>query len=36
VDLETELNDQVYHLYNLTHAEIAIVEATTKYRYGEV
>jgi len=36
VDLETELNDRVYHLYDLTRDEIAIVERVTKYEYGEV
>lgn len=36
IDLETELNDRVYHLYGLTREEISIVEATTKYRYGEM
>ncbi len=30
VDLETELNDRVYHLYDLTEDEIAIVERVTK------
>lgn len=36
VDLETELNDRVCHLYGLTRDEIAIVERVTKYAYGEV
>jgi len=30
VDLVTELNDRVYHLYDLTRDEIAIVERVTK------
>jgi hypothetical protein len=36
VALETELNDRVYRLFNLTPDEIRIIEETTKYRYGEV
>ncbi|HEY3230172.1 MAG TPA: hypothetical protein VGJ87_13200 [Roseiflexaceae bacterium] len=36
VRMETELNARVYALFDLTPAEIAIVEASTKYRYGEV
>lgn len=36
IDLETELNDRVYHLYSLTPNEIHLIEETTKYRYGEV
>ena len=35
VRLETELNARVYGLFGLTAAEIAIVEESTKYRYGE-
>ena len=36
VALETELNAQVYALFHLTPEEIALIEAATKYRYGEV
>jgi hypothetical protein len=36
VRLETELNARVYGLFGLTPEEIAIVEESTKYRYGEV
>jgi len=36
VRLETDLNARVYALFNLTPDEIAIIEASTKYRYGEV
>lgn len=36
IRLETELNERVYALFNLTPAEIKLIEATTKYRYGEV
>ncbi len=36
VRLETELNARVYALFDLTPTEIAIIEASTKYRYGEV
>jgi putative SOS response-associated peptidase YedK len=36
IDLETELNDRVYHLYSLTPDEIHLIEQTTKYPYGEV
>jgi hypothetical protein len=35
VRLETELNARVYGLFGLTPEEIAIVEESTKYRYGE-
>jgi len=33
---ETELNARVYALFALTPQEIALVETSTKYRYGEV
>jgi type I restriction-modification system DNA methylase subunit len=36
VALETELNDRVYRLFDLTAEEIHIIEETTRYRYGEV
>lgn len=36
VRLETELNERVYQLFDLTLAEIQIIEESTKYRYGEV
>ena len=36
IRLETELNDRVYALFNLTPAEIKIIEDSTKYQYGEV
>jgi len=36
VRMETELNARVYALFDLTAAEITIVEESTKYRYGEV
>jgi len=36
VRLETALNERVYRLFALTPEEIAIVEESTKYRYGEV
>jgi hypothetical protein len=36
VRLETALNARVYALFDLTPAEIAIIEQATKYRYGEV
>jgi hypothetical protein len=36
VRMETELNARVYALFDLTPAEIAIIEESTKYRYGEV
>ncbi|MBI3909471.1 MAG: hypothetical protein HY320_00890 [Armatimonadetes bacterium] len=36
VALETELNDRVYRLFDLTPEEIRIIEESTKYRYGEV
>jgi hypothetical protein len=34
--METELNARVYALFDLTAAEIAIIEESTKYQYGEV
>jgi len=36
VRLETELNSRVYTLFDLTPAEITLIEESTKYRYGEV
>ena len=36
IRLETALNARVYALFKLTPAEIALIEASTKYRYGEV
>lgn len=33
---ETQLNAQVYGLFGLSAAEIALIEASTKYEYGEV
>lgn len=36
VRLETELNARVYTLFDLSPAEIKIIEESTKYRYGEV
>jgi Eco57I restriction-modification methylase/TaqI-like C-terminal specificity domain/N-6 DNA Methylase len=36
VRLETELNERVYELFDLTSEEIQVVEESTKYRYGEV
>ena len=36
VRLETQLNERVYALFDLSTAEIKIVEESTKYRYGEV
>ena len=33
---ETALNARVYALFRLTPEEVAVVEASTKYRYGEV
>lgn len=36
VRLETELNAHVYALFGLTAEEIALIEASTKYEYGEV
>lgn len=36
IQLETLLNERVYALFALTAKEIAIVEESAKYRYGEV
>ena len=36
VRLETQLNQRVYTLFDLTAAEIKVIEESTKYRYGEV
>jgi hypothetical protein len=36
VRMETQLNARVYALFDLTQAEITIIEESTKYRYGEV
>ena len=36
VRLETQLNEHVYELFDLTSEEIKIIEESTKYRYGEV
>jgi len=36
VRMETDLNARVYALFDLTQAEIKIIEESTKYRYGEV
>jgi hypothetical protein len=36
IRLETDLNARVYALFDLTPAEIAIIEASTKYPYGAV
>lgn len=36
VRLETELNARVYALFDLSAEEVRLVEAATKYRYGEV
>lgn len=33
---ETELNTRVYQLFDLSADEIRLIEASTKYRYGEV
>ena len=33
---ETNLNARVYALFGLTDEEIALIEESTKYRYGEV
>jgi len=33
--METELNDRVYALFDLT-ADERVIEESTKYRYGEV
>lgn len=34
--LETQLNERVYGLFDLTSEEIQVIEESTKYRYGEV
>ena len=34
--METDLNARVYALFDLTPAEIMIIEERTKYQYGEV
>jgi hypothetical protein len=36
IRLETQLNERVYNLFNLTRDEITLIEESTKYRYGEV
>jgi hypothetical protein len=36
IRLESALNARVYALFKLTPAEIALIEESTKYRYGEV
>lgn len=36
IRLETALNERVYALFDLTPAEIKLIEDSTKYRYGEV
>ncbi|MHB9036366.1 MAG: Eco57I restriction-modification methylase domain-containing protein [Armatimonadota bacterium] len=36
IRLETELNERVYALFDLTVDEIQLVEKSTKYQYGEV
>ena len=36
VRMETELNAIVYGLFDLTSAEIKIIEESTKYKYGEM
>ena len=36
VRLETELNNRVYALFDLSPGEIKIVEESTKYKYGEM
>ena len=36
VGLETELNERVYRLFDLTAEEVRVIEESTKYRYGEV
>jgi hypothetical protein len=35
VRMETDLNARVYALFDLTPAEIKIIEESTKYKYGE-
>jgi hypothetical protein len=36
VRLETDLNDRVYEIFDLSADEIRTIEESTKYRYGEV
>jgi Eco57I restriction-modification methylase/N-6 DNA Methylase len=36
IRLETQLNERVYQLFDLTREEIALIEESTKYKYGEV
>ena len=36
VRLETDLNRRVYALFDLSAAEVKLIEESTKYRYGEV
>jgi hypothetical protein len=36
IRLETQLNARVYALFDLSADEIALIEESTKYRYGEV
>ena len=36
IRLETDLNARVYALFGLNDEEIKLIEASTKYRYGEV
>lgn len=36
VRMEIDLNARVYALFDLTAAEIKIIEESTKYQYGEV
>ncbi|RRR71913.1 MAG: hypothetical protein EI684_10840 [Candidatus Viridilinea halotolerans] len=33
---ESELNTRIYQLFDLSAAEIALIEASTKYQYGEM
>ena len=35
VRLETLLNEQVYAVFGLNEAEVALIERETKYKYGE-
>jgi hypothetical protein len=36
VRLETDLNTRVYDLFDLSPADIRLIEESTKYPYGEV
>jgi hypothetical protein len=36
VRLETALNAQIYTLFDMSPAEVKVIEAATKYRYGEM